>query len=188
MREMVGDFLRKGPDELRDPFVAHEFMYKNLLPLNIIFAFCENSQMVREMGEKLGEFADLMFCFDVNDAESYHTITPEIVSEIREIVGSQNPILIGYDLTGGSARRVSRDDILTFAQEEDFCYYFEVQPKTKFDFKALFQRLVKEDLAEFKLKFPEQYDQEVKEAREAALEAKKKAEAENAELAERQRD
>ena len=42
MREMVGEFIHKSPDEMRDTFITHQFMYKNLLPLDVLFVFCED--------------------------------------------------------------------------------------------------------------------------------------------------
>ena len=42
------------------------------------------SNIVHELAERFGEFADLLFVFDLNDSESFYALTPDILNNVKE--------------------------------------------------------------------------------------------------------
>ena len=182
-REMVGEFLHLRPEQMREPVITHQLSYKNLLPLNIRFLFGESPPAVRDLIGKYGVMDEVLVIFDVDDPGSFVSLTPTVINGLKEITGHPSPMLVGYDAgVGSTTRHVPTDKVLTYAQSQDFFYYFEVTAKSKYDFRTLFKRLIKETIAVFRQNFPEQYDEEVKEARRAAREAAQAAEAEQARI------
>jgi len=175
MQEMIGEFLHIRPKDLVGPIVSHQVSYKELLPLTINFIFCHPPSTIKTILEQLGLIHNALFVFDVTNADSFNAIPPQIISSVIKDLGTNRSILVGFNPPGSEGTRVAKDKILLYSQTNDFFYYFEVIPKSKYDFRALFKRLIMENLAEYKQQFPEKYQEELKQARRAKLEAEKKA-------------
>ncbi|OLS13205.1 MAG: hypothetical protein RBG13Loki_3186 [Promethearchaeota archaeon CR_4] len=186
MQEMIGEFLHVRPKTLVEPIISHQVSYKDLLPLSINFIFCHSHSTIKSTVEQVGVIHNALFVFDVSNADSFDALAPQIISSVMKESGTNRSILVGLNPSGSGATRVPKDKILLYSQTNDIFYYFEVVPKTKYDFRALFKRLIMENLAEFKQQFPEKYQEELKQARRAKLEAEKKAEEQEAEAKQKQ--
>ncbi len=175
MREMLGEFLHIRPKDIVGPIATHQFSYKDVLPLTSNFIFCTPSENQKTCVESVGSVHNVLFVFDVSSAKSFDALAPQLIISVGKELSTTHPILVGYNASGGGASRIPKDKILLYAQANDFFYYFEVVPKSKFDFRALFKRLIMENVAEFRQQFPEKYQEEIKQARRAKLEAEKNA-------------
>jgi hypothetical protein len=181
MREMLGELLHTRPKDIVGPTATHQFSYKDVLPLTINFILCATLEEVKTYLPPADPIHDVLFVFDVSNAKSFDALAPQIISGVSKDVSTNRPILVGYNASGIGANRIPKDKILLYAQTNDFFYYFEVVPKSKFDFRALFKRLIMENVAEFRQQFPEKYQEEIKQARRAKMEAEKLAQEQAAE-------
>ena len=175
MQEMLADLVHLRPDEARDPIISYQFSYKDILPLTSQFFLATPVNYQNVCGQWITSLHNVLFVFDVTNDKSFEALSPQLISKVSTEAGTNRLILVGYNASGGGASRIPRDKILLFAQTIDFFYYFEVIPKSKFDFRALFRRLIIENLIDFKQQFPEQYQEEIKQARRAKLEIEKRA-------------
>ncbi len=175
MREMLGDFLHLRPKDIVGPIATHQFSYKDILPLITNFVFCTPKENQKSCVQSVGSVHNVLFVFDVSSTKSFEALDPQLVSNVGKELNTTRQILVGYNAAGGNASRIPKDKILLYAQANDFFYYFEVVPKSKFDFRALFKRIIMENVAEFRQLFPEKYQEEIKQARRAKLEAEKLA-------------
>ncbi len=186
MREMLGEFLHIRPKDIEGPIATHQFSYKDVLPLTSNFVLCSTLAEMKSCVEPVGPIHNVLFVFDVSNAKTFDALTPQIISGVSKDLSTNRPILVGYNASGGGAFRIPKDKILLYAQANDVYYYFEVVPKSKFDFRALFKRLIMENVAEFRQQFPEKYQEEIKQARRAKLEAEKIAEEQEANVKEKE--
>ncbi len=181
IREMLGEFLHIRPKDIVGPTATHQFSYKDILPLTTNFILCATPADVKSCLPLPDLVHDVLFVFEVSDAKSFDVLAPEVISGVSKDVSTNRPILVGYNASGAGANRIPKDKILHYAQTNDFFYYFEVVPKSKFDFRALFKRLIMENVAEFRQQFPEKYQEEIKQARRVKMEAEKLAQEQAAE-------
>ncbi len=186
MREMLGEFLHIRPRDILGPLATHLFSYKDILPLTSNFILCTPGDNQKARVESVGSVHNVLFVFDVSSAKSFDALAPQLILDVGKELSTIRPILVGYNASGGGVNRISKDKILLYAQINDFFYYFEVVPKSKFDFRALFKRLIMENVAEFRQQFPEKYQEEIKQARRAKLEAEKNAEEQGADGVEKE--
>ncbi len=175
MREMLAEFLHVRPKDMGGPIATHQFSYKDVLPLTSNFVFCTPNENPKTCVEPIGSVHNVLFVFNVSNTKTLDALAPQLILSVGKELGTTRPILVGYNDSGGCASRIPKDKILLYAQTNDFFYYFEVVPKSKFEFRSLFKRLIMENVAEYRQQFPEKYQEEIKQARRAKLEAEKLA-------------